>query len=443
VMVKESKSKRLKAKPERREKPAASRPLAPRPARRWTWSLGCLVLLQALAVLAVWPSTELPRPALPAREPHVAVPASSEAPAPPVTAVAAPGVDFGGETPGEGDIAALVIATGRNVQSLQKTLRSLLRAGFGTNAVLVSQSAPGEASRELCGDLGIAWAGPSPHLDVATFDGEADPWVHYGRSLDHAKKHFAERDFRSLFIAEEDLIFSNGLHSYLAQLHPLLFKDSSLWCISAYSDLSLAPFARDVSVMLRTSWFSGRAWMVSFKKIVEVILPHWSLQQRWRPLLRQLAAEAQQDCLVPEVSRAAFTGYLCDSAGIPGQCDEEEVESRRGAPLALLARGRCSLGEVQRLAKERYDELLRFEWPQAGALAQASTVATVEQLYQDASTPLLLVVNETKDVAECHSWSTSASEAPPTGARGTATMAWCACGGGIPCSTWPAVLPRF
>ena len=32
---------------------------------------------------------------------------------------------------------------------------------------------PGEASRELCGDLGIAWAGPSPHLDVATFDGEA------------------------------------------------------------------------------------------------------------------------------------------------------------------------------------------------------------------------------------------------------------------------------
>ena len=47
-------------------------------------------------------------------------------PAPPpqiFTPLLAPGLDFLGETPGEGDFCVLVIATGRNVGSLRRTLQ--------------------------------------------------------------------------------------------------------------------------------------------------------------------------------------------------------------------------------------------------------------------------------------------------------------------------------
>jgi hypothetical protein len=38
----------------------------------------------------------------------------------------------------------------------------------------------------------------------------------------------------------------------------------------AWNDYSLAPFASDVSSVLRSTWFSGRAWMVTLRRIREV-----------------------------------------------------------------------------------------------------------------------------------------------------------------------------
>ena len=39
--------------------------------------------------------------------------------------------------------------------------------------------------------------------------------------------------------------------------------------VEAWNDYSLAPFASDVSSVLRSAWFSGRAWMVTLRRIRE------------------------------------------------------------------------------------------------------------------------------------------------------------------------------
>eukprot|EP00434_Breviolum_minutum_P005702 symbB.v1.2.005024.t1/scaffold287.1/size239285/2 len=398
------------AKSRKDRKPSAPKRAAPqrtsqveghgKNSRRWRWSstLICLVGIQALAVLSLWHSHSFNPPRV---EPAVPPVLELEAiPIPPESS--APGPDFVGDTAREGDIAVLLIASGRSVSSLKQTLKSLLR-NFPVSSILVSQAAPGEASRELAVDLGVSWVGPSPITDWAIFDGEAEPWLHYGRSLDYAvTKHFGEK-FRSLFVAEEDLIFSSGLYSFLSQLHPLLFQDESLWCISAWNDYSFSSFVKDVSVVLRSDWFAGRAFMVTLQLIRQELLPNWSLQQRWRPLLRQLASAGSKECLMPEVSRAAFTSYQCDSVGIRGQCDEEEVEARRNAPVSIFARGDAKLGDVQRLKNTRYLALLGSSWPKNGALQKARCITVLQELYEDATTPLLVVIDD-KERTDMSTW---------------------------------------
>ncbi|CAL1161129.1 unnamed protein product [Cladocopium goreaui] len=389
--------------------------------RRWTSFVICLLGIQALAVLSLWRSGDrLPSETnrAPKGSPNEPAPEAARsngqvflgtAPpaAPPAQKKAPLGPEFTGPAAEEGDIAVLLIASGRSVSSLQQTLRPKestnvkLRVKVNSPKLLEdtyksTRFSLSEASREAAAELGVAWVGPSPMADFATFDGEAEPWLHYGRSLEHAAtKHFAGQSFRSLFVAEEDLIFSSGLFSFLAQLHPLLFEDDSLWCISAWNDYSLAPFASDVSSVLRSSWFSGRAWMVTLRRIREELLPNWSLQQRWRPLLRQWAMAASKECLLPEVSRVAFTNYQCEGVGIRGQCDEEEVDARHRAVSAIFApRKLGQLGEVGRLKKEKFVTLLGSSWPRNGGLRSAVAVTSVHQLYEDTATPLLLLIED-------------------------------------------------
>eukprot|EP00439_Symbiodinium_sp_Y106_P022628 s2866_g2.t2 len=125
-----------------------------------------------------------------------------------------------------------VVASGRAAPRLRATLTpgprarvgwSLIQAaGVEPKSILVSQAAQGETSRKLCDELGVRWAGPSV-MSLAVYDGEAPPWIHYGRSLDQAAAvHFASASFETLLVVEEDLVFSPDFPTFVRQLTPLL-----------------------------------------------------------------------------------------------------------------------------------------------------------------------------------------------------------------------------
>ncbi|CAJ1353647.1 unnamed protein product [Effrenium voratum] len=380
-MPRRQKEPKPKKRPEERKEKVEPKPSS----RRWRWiaALLCFAAVQA-AVAFSWRRNSPDFQAVPAPL-RFFPPEAPESPEAPKASIAGskatkPAPEFEGEGEaqglGSGDIAVLVIATGRQAQRLRQTLQSLLR-GFDASAVLVSQAAPGDASRQTVLELGAAWAGPGHD---GAFDGEAEPWLHYGRSLEYAvSNQFRNDRFRSLLVVEEDLVFSSSLRSFLLKLEPLLLEDPSIWCISAWNDNGIAPYSSDLSVVMRTESFSGIAWMTSLSLIRQDLLPSWSQQRSWRGLLRQRAQLAAQDCLVPEVSRAAFAWYQCEGSGIRGQCDDEEVAARRAGAWAVLASRDVALGDVQRLLAARYEALLA-DWPRGQGLLRAQPIRALAQL---------------------------------------------------------------
>lgn len=315
------------------------------------------------------------------------------------------------------DLAVLVVASGRAAPRLRATLTSLIQAvGVEPKSILVSQAAQGETSRKLCDELGVRWAGPSV-MSLAVYDGEAPPWIHYGRSLDQAAAvHFASASFETLLIVEEDLVFSPDFPTFARQLTPLLSEDESLWCISAWHDNGLAPYSRDLSAVMRTDWFSGVAWIVRLEAVRQDLLFAWQDRETtsWQAMLRARKQMSKQDCLVPEVSRVAFAGFQCDGAGVRGQCGPEEVLARSLAPRSVFAAvAAADLGDVRRLTADRYPDLLLRSWPGGQGLNSTVFVDAVEDLEalmspnreeSSKALPLLLAVSEDFSTKRADPW---------------------------------------
>ncbi|CAE8650780.1 unnamed protein product, partial [Polarella glacialis] len=378
---------------------------------RWAGVLTCLVLLQAAVGFFFWHSRrisskpvslteERPRPAEFLAPPKVLraapVPGSGLQSGSLLAAFAAADAPIPGNLENQtAEIAILVIASGRRLQRLRDTLKSLSRVdGLKMSSVLVSQASPGEASRRAVQEeFGLAWVGPLPKVVstkslpplVAGFEQEAKPFEHYRRSLDHAvRQHFRAESFRSLLVLEEELVFSPDLLTFSAQLEPLLFKDRSLWCISAWNDNGLAPYTADLTVVLRTDWFSGVGWLARLDDLRSDLLPAWpGSGQHWRSWVRRNRVDAQQQCLIPEVSRAAFATVSCDSAGLAAECGDEEIAARQLSAKAVMSSAMSAhLGDVRRLEASNYQELFTVKWPASEGLALAAQVASPAQLQE-------------------------------------------------------------
>eukprot|EP00434_Breviolum_minutum_P041418 symbB.v1.2.036842.t1/scaffold5296.1/size28725/2 len=127
-----------------------------------------------------------------------------------------------------GDVAVLVISSGKQVWLLRATLQSLSRVdGVRPSNVLVSLGSPGRPVQlDLIAELGFSCAGfkekgwGKKYFQV--FEEAATGVSHLHRSLDFAKTHFEGKELRSLVVLEEGQIFSLDLLWYFVQLIPLL-----------------------------------------------------------------------------------------------------------------------------------------------------------------------------------------------------------------------------
>lgn len=112
-------------------------------------------------------------------------------------------------------------------------------------------------------------------------------------------------------INEEDLDVSPDYFTYFAQTLPLLKRDATLLCVSAWNDLGYKHTSEDASLLYRVETMPGLGWMMRrslFKDELEAKWPSEDKLWDWDMWLRQPDQLKGRECIIPDVSRTFHFG---------------------------------------------------------------------------------------------------------------------------------------
>jgi hypothetical protein len=116
-----------------------------------------------------------------------------------------------------------------------------------------------------------------------------------------------------LIFLEEDLEIAPDFFSYFAAFAPLLDKDLSLMCVSAWNDHGQRGRAVNVTALYRTDIFPGLGWMLT-SAVGNEFAKDWP-NLYWDDHLRQPKVRKGRQCIFPEVSRTHTFGKVGTSGG--------------------------------------------------------------------------------------------------------------------------------
>ncbi|XP_031560683.1 protein O-linked-mannose beta-1,2-N-acetylglucosaminyltransferase 1-like isoform X2 [Actinia tenebrosa] len=132
---------------------------------------------------------------------------------------------------------------------------------------------------------------------------------HYKRSLSTSFDNNPEAQY--LIILEEDLEISVDILSFFQQLLPVLEKDESLFCISAWNDQGYDHAANDPSMLYRIETMPGLGWVLSRKIYKGELEKKWPGPQHlfdWDMWTRMDQQIKGRECIIPDISRTYHFG---------------------------------------------------------------------------------------------------------------------------------------
>ncbi|KER31164.1 hypothetical protein T265_13020, partial [Opisthorchis viverrini] len=135
---------------------------------------------------------------------------------------------------------------------------------------------------------------------------------HYKFALDYM---LFQKNHSALIVVEDDLDIAPDFFEYFAATLPLLHKDPTLFCVSAWNDNgrpNLIDEQRN-DVIYRTDFFPGLGWMLLREFWLE-IRDRWP-DIYWDEYLRQAYIRRDRACLRPEVGRTTTFGRDGTSLG--------------------------------------------------------------------------------------------------------------------------------
>lgn len=117
---------------------------------------------------------------------------------------------------------------------------------------------------------------------------------------------FSVRSNARVVIIEDDMEIAPDFYSYFDALTPLLERDRTLFCISAWNDNGKPGLAIDPRQLHRTDFFPGLGWMMT-RSLWNEVAHQWP-KLFWDDWMRSLNRTKGRQCIRPEVSRAANFG---------------------------------------------------------------------------------------------------------------------------------------
>nr|XP_049698968.1 alpha-1,3-mannosyl-glycoprotein 2-beta-N-acetylglucosaminyltransferase isoform X1 [Helicoverpa armigera] len=136
---------------------------------------------------------------------------------------------------------------------------------------------------------------------------------HYKFALNHV---FETLGHEAVIIVEDDLDISPDFFEYFLGTYPLLLKDHTLWCISAWNDngkMEVIDMSRP-DLLHRTDFFPGLGWVLR-REMWLSLAPKWpaAFFDDW---LRNPVNIDGKACIRPEISRTYSFGKIGVSKGL-------------------------------------------------------------------------------------------------------------------------------
>ena len=129
---------------------------------------------------------------------------------------------------------------------------------------------------------------------------------HYKFGID--KVFEQDTAYDRIIILEEDLKVAPDFFQYMNKMSPLLDRDTSVFCISAWNDNGLREFVSSPSTFYRSDFFPGLGWMMKRSLWTDDIGPKWPLGF-WDDWLREGVNRKGRACIRPEISRTFTFGF--------------------------------------------------------------------------------------------------------------------------------------
>lgn len=169
---------------------------------------------------------------------------------------------------------------------------------------------------------------------------------HYGWALN---KTFMEMAFDQVVVVEDDLEISPDFFEYFSATLPILRKDKSLWCVSAWNDNGKTGLINETApeLLYRTDFFPGLGWMLT-KELWTELMVKWP-RSYWDDWMREPAQRKGRSCIRPEVSRTKTFGKIGVSNGLFFDKHLKYIMlNKKFVPFTVL--------DLSFLTKENYDE---------------------------------------------------------------------------------------
>ncbi|NXB68980.1 MGAT1 acetylglucosaminyltransferase, partial [Struthidea cinerea] len=128
---------------------------------------------------------------------------------------------------------------------------------------------------------------------------------HYRWALGQVFRTFR---YRAAIVVEDDLEVAPDFFEYFQAVFPLLQRDPSLWCISAWNDNGKEAMvdAGHAELLYRTDFFPGLGWLL-LAELWDELEPKWP-PAFWDDWMRQPEQRRGRSCVRPEVSRTMTFG---------------------------------------------------------------------------------------------------------------------------------------
>lgn len=116
-----------------------------------------------------------------------------------------------------------------------------------------------------------------------------------------------------LLFMEEDLEVAPDFFSYFAAFAPVLARDKSLLCVSAWNDHGQSGRALNHTELYRTDIFPGLGWMMT-AELAKELTASWP-NGYWDEYMREPKVRKGRQCIFPEVPRTHTFGKVGTSGG--------------------------------------------------------------------------------------------------------------------------------
>ncbi|NWV16132.1 MGAT1 acetylglucosaminyltransferase, partial [Origma solitaria] len=210
-------------------------------------------------------------------------------------------------------IPVLVLACDRS--SVRRCLDKILRYRPSARRfpVIVSQDCGHAETARVIASYGAAVAHiRQPDLSDIPVPPEHRKFQGYYRISRHYRwalgQVFRTFRYRAAIVVEDDLEVAPDFFEYFQAVFPLLRRDPSLWCISAWNDNGKEAMVDPgrAELLYRTDFFPGLGWLL-LAELWDELEPKWP-PAFWDDWMRQPEQRRGRSCVRPEVSRTMTFG---------------------------------------------------------------------------------------------------------------------------------------